>query len=278
MYIILIFLLLTYCAYSQDGVVKTFYPNAAIESEINFRDGVRDGEARFYYENGNIKELINYSNGKVEGFVKIYSASGNLKETFIIENGRREGPTSVFDDYGNYLSDIYYENGKLVIPAANDYYVNASNDDAENNAVEEKRKIEKESPKVTRKTKAANNLLLPPELDEEKLEDDPAFFSTVEVMPEPVGGFQAIYKKLIYPYEAKKNNIEGTVVIKAFIDEYGEVLDAQVIQSLGYGCDDIARNAIYFAKFKPGIQKGKPVRVMMTIPINFSPSMLQNLN
>lgn len=278
MYIILIFLLVTYCTHSQDGVVKTYYPNAAIESEINFRDGIRDGEARFYYENGNIRELINYSNGKVEGFVKIYSISGSLKETFIIENGRREGPTSVFDDNGNYLSDIYYENGKLVIPAANDYYVNASNDDAENNVVEEKQKIEKEIPKVTRKTKTSNNLLLPPELDEEKLEDDPAFFSTVEVMPEPVGGFEAIYKKLIYPYEAKKNNVEGTVVIKALIDEYGEVLDAQVIKSLGYGCDDIARNAIYFAKFKPGIQKGKPVRVMMTIPINFSPSMLQNLN
>lgn len=278
MYIILIFLLLTYCTHSQDGVVKTYYPNAAIESEINFRDGIRDGEARFYYENGNIRELINYSNGKVEGFVKIYSVSGSLKETFIIENGRREGPTSVFDDNGNYLSDIYYENGKLVIPAANDYYANVSNDDAENNVVEEKQQIEKEIPKVTRKTKTSNNILLPPELDEEKLEDDPAFFSTVEVMPEPVGGFEALYKKLIYPYEAKKNNIKGTVVIKALIDEYGEVLDAQVIKSLGYGCDDIARNAIYFAKFKPGIQKGKPVRVMMTIPINFSPSMIQNLN
>lgn len=270
--------MLSYYAHSQDGMVKTFYSNGSIESEINYRDGIRDGEARFYYENGNVKELRNYSNGKVEGFVKIYSETGSLKETFVIENGRREGPTSVFDDNGNYLSDIYYENGKLVIPAAYDYYANSSNNNAVNNSVEEKQKIEKEIPKVTRKTKTANNLLLPPELDEEKLEDDPAFFSTVEVMPEPVGGFEAIYKKLIYPFEAQKNNIQGTVIIKAFIDEYGEVLDAQVIQSLGYGCDDVARNAIYFAKFKPGIQKGKPVRVMMTIPINFSPSMLQTLN
>ncbi len=268
--------MLPYFAHSQDGVVKTFYSNGAIESEINYRDGIRDGEARFYYENGNVKELRNYSNGKVEGFVKIYSETGNLKETFVIENGRREGPTSVFDDNGNYLSDIYYENGKLVIPATYDYFVSISSEDAEKKAVEEKQKIGNDIPKVTRKTKATNNLLLPPEIDEEKLEDDPAFFSTVEVMPEPVGGFEAIYKKLIYPYDAKKNNIEGTVVVKAFIDEYGEVIDAQVIQSLGYGCDEIARNAVYFAKFKPGIQKGKPVRVMMSIPINFNPKMNQN--
>jgi len=59
--------------------------------------------------------------------------------------------------------------------------------------------------------------------------------------------------------------------LQAFIDEYGEVMEAQVVEGIGYGCDDVARNAIYYAKFKPGLQKGKPVRTMIIIPIEFKP-------
>jgi protein TonB len=84
---------------------------------------------------------------------------------------------------------------------------------------------------------------------------------------------EAIYKKIIYPSEARKNEISGTVKVQAFIDEYGEVMEAQVVKGIGYGCDEIARNAIYYAKFKPGLQKGKTVRTMIIIPIEFKPEM-----
>jgi len=271
MLVILLTIIFYASVFPQEGLVKSFYPNGNVESEINFKDSVREGEAKFYYENGNIKEERIYFNGRVEGLVKIYSDSGKLNEVFVIEDGRRDGPTNLFDEDGNYVSDVYYEAGKLIIqPIVEDYFASSSNQ-TENNASEEKVENAETKPKVVKSKKVSNEFLLPPEIEEEKFENDPAFYSTIEVMPEPVGGMDAIYKKLIYPSEARNNEITGTVKVQAFIDEYGEVMEATVIEGIGFGCDDVARNAVYYAKFKPGLQKGKPARAMMIISIEFMP-------
>lgn len=261
---------------AQDGLIKSYYSNGNIKSEINFRDSVRDGEAKFYSENGILREERVYLNGRVEGLVKNYSEAGLLKEIFIIENGKREGPTSVYDENGNFLSDVYFEAGKLVIPEiAEDQYASI-NANSEKESVKTNSNSNESKPKVVKSKKDPDEYLLPPGIEEEKLEDDPAFFSTIEVMPEPVGGMEAVYKKLIYPSEARKNEVVGTVKIQAFVDEYGEVMEAEVIEGIGSGCDDVARNAIYFAKFKPGLQKGKPIRTIAIISIKFNPEMNQN--
>jgi TonB family protein len=273
--VVLSFLLYT-TLFSQEGVMKTYFSNGNLETEINFKDSVREGEAKFYYENGAIKEERNYRNGKVEGIVKIYGVTAKLKEVFVIENGRREGPTNLFDENGIYQSDTYYEAGKLIVqPVFNDLYADVS-EQAADNSVEIKNDAADTKTKVVKTKKVSNEFFLPPEIEEEKMEDDPAFFSTVEILPEPVGGMEAIFKKLIYPSEARKKEVTGIVKVQAFIDEFGEVADAQVIEGIGSGCDDVARNAVYFAKFKPAMQRGKTVRSMVIIPIKFNPEMNQN--
>ena len=88
-------------------------------------------------------------------------------------------------------------------------------------------------------------------------------------MPEPIGGMDAIYKKISYPKEAKENNIEGTVIIRVFIDRDGEVLDAVLLKGIGYSCDESARLAIFYHRFTPGLQRGQRVKVQMDIPIEF---------
>ena len=273
MFVVLFVLLLSMVAFPQDGLIKSFYSNGNVKSEINYRDSVREGEAKFFSENGKIKEERIYANGRVEGLVKIYSDSGNLKEAFVIENGRREGPTNIFDENGIYVSDVYYEAGKLVTKPVNEDYYASSKDLTESNTTDVKVENAETNPKITKPKKTSDELLLPPVIEEEKMENDPAFFATIEVMPEPVGGIEAIYRKLIYPSAARNNGIQGTVKVQAFIDEYGEVMEAEVVEGIGYGCDDVARDAIYYAKFKPGLQKGKPVRTMIIIPIEFKPEM-----
>ena len=91
----------------------------------------------------------------------------------------------------------------------------------------------------------------------------------VEVMPDPIGGMNTIYKKLVYPNEAIENKIEGTVKIQVFIEKNGEVSSAQVVEGIGYGCDENARLSVYYTRFKPGLQKGKRIKVQMIIPIEF---------
>ncbi|NWF89795.1 MAG: TonB family protein [Ignavibacteriaceae bacterium] len=262
--------------HAQDGLLKSYYPNGKIQSEINFRDSIRDGEAKYYSEDGVLIEERIYNNGKIEGPVKIYSSNGKLKEIFIIENGRREGPTSIYDENGNFLMDIYYESGKLLIPAGSEELYASTTVNNGNRTVE---KISSDN-ETTLRTESSNTnnseLSLPPILEEEKQENNDTYLSDIEVLPEPVGGMESIYKKLIYPSAAKKNNVIGVVKIQAYIDEYGEVNDALVVEGIGSGCDDVARNAIYFARFKPGVQRGKIVKSTLIIPIKFNPQMNQN--
>jgi len=262
--ILISILMLTIEVAAQLDSLVSYHNNGKIESIVHLRDKVRDGDAIFYWENGNLKEELTYVNGRVEGLVKRYNQDGVLSEMFTIESGKREGPTSLFDSTGKYVNDIYYEEGILVVDKI---VLDAGDKEKEKKTGE----IALTQTQATQKKKKQNNDdFVPPTIEEEKnYENDSAFYKTVEVMPEPYGGMNAIYKKIGYPEEAKKNEIEGTVTISAFIDRDGEVLDAQVVEGIGFGCDEAARLAILYHRFKPGLIKGQKVKVQMEIPIEF---------
>ncbi len=95
------------------------------------------------------------------------------------------------------------------------------------------------------------------------------FYVVVEEMPEIVGGIKSIQEKIVYPELAKHSGIEGKVYALAFIDEKGNVADAKIIKGIGGGCDEAALDAVKQTKFIPGRQKGKPVKVQVSIPIVF---------
>jgi len=91
----------------------------------------------------------------------------------------------------------------------------------------------------------------------------------VDKMPEPVGGISAIQEKLHYPEEARKNNIEGKVIIQCKITKDGSVTDLKVLKGIGYGCNEEAMKAISDTRFYPGEQNNKKVDVITAIPLLF---------
>jgi len=99
--------------------------------------------------------------------------------------------------------------------------------------------------------------------------DQNIYFVKVEEMPEPIGGLYAIQSKINYPESAKNQGKEGKVFILAYIDEVGDVVETKVIKGAGYGLDEAALEAVKQTKFTPGKQKGKPVKVQVSIPIVF---------
>jgi protein TonB len=109
----------------------------------------------------------------------------------------------------------------------------------------------------------------PPPKEEKKVEEEPTYFVAVEEMPEPIGGIKGIQEKIVYPEIAKRAGVEGKVYILAFVDETGKVTKAQVLKGIGAGCDEAALKAVEETKFKPGKQRGKPVKVQVSIPIVF---------
>jgi TonB family protein len=76
--------------------------------------------------------------------------------------------------------------------------------------------------------------------------------------------------QLIYPEEAKKKGEEGTVSIRALIDESGQVKSTNLIKSSGFGDLDIeADKWVRNTKFKPYLENGVPQSVYVQIPIRF---------
>ncbi|MCH6575726.1 MAG: energy transducer TonB [Bacteroidetes bacterium] len=103
----------------------------------------------------------------------------------------------------------------------------------------------------------------------EEIEEEPTYFVAVEEMPAPIGGIKAIQEKIVYPEIAKRAGVEGKVYILAFVNEQGEVTKAQVIKGIGAGCDEAALNAVLKTRFTPGKQRGKPVKVQVSLRIVF---------
>ena len=99
-------------------------------------------------------------------------------------------------------------------------------------------------------------------------------FKVVEVDPEFPGGEEALYKYLAenikYPEKAKNNKVEGRVYITFVIEKDGSVSDAKVLRSVNEELDAEALRVINaMPKWKPGTQRGVPVRVQYNIPIYF---------
>ena len=107
----------------------------------------------------------------------------------------------------------------------------------------------------------------PPKVEEEEVE--PVFFVAVEEMPEPIGGIGAIQSKIVYPEIAKRAGVQGRVYVKAYVDESGRVNKVELIRGIDAGCDEAAMDAVKSVMFKPGKQRGKPVKVQVTVPVLF---------
>ena len=95
------------------------------------------------------------------------------------------------------------------------------------------------------------------------------FFVVVEEMPELIGGLASIQRTVQYPEIARRAGIEGRVYIQFIVNKNGDVENPRVIRGIGGGADEAALDAVRQAKFKPGVQRGRPVRVQYSLPIVF---------
>tara|TARA_B100000902_G_C27242257_1_gene880659 strand:- start:726 stop:1379 length:654 start_codon:yes stop_codon:yes gene_type:complete len=106
-------------------------------------------------------------------------------------------------------------------------------------------------------------------------EEDDEFFMVVENMPEFPGGdlglMKYIQKNVKYPAIAKEYNITGKVYVSFIVDKSGSVTNAKIVRGVDKNLDAEALRVVKsLPKYKPGKQRGKAVRVMFTIPINFT--------
>lgn len=104
--------------------------------------------------------------------------------------------------------------------------------------------------------------------------DANVIFTVVEQQPEFPGGeaalMQFIKKNLKYPAFAAENGIQGRVTLSFTVEKDGSIANIEVMRS---PAEELSKEAIRVVssmpKWKPGKQRGKPVRVKYVLPVTF---------
>ncbi len=112
-------------------------------------------------------------------------------------------------------------------------------------------------------------------MDSNVEQEEDQIFMVVEQMPEFPGGEEALYKYLAgnitYPQMAKESGIQGRVYVTFIVEQDGSISDVRVLRGIGGGCDEESIRVVKaMPKWKPGKQRGKPVRVQYNLPVKFS--------
>jgi len=72
-----------------------------------------------------------------------------------------------------------------------------------------------------------------------------------------------------YSRAAEAAKIQGTCILDIIIDEQGLPTNISVLSPIGFGLDEKAVEAVSEWRFKPAMKDGKPVKVEVTVEVNF---------
>ena len=99
-------------------------------------------------------------------------------------------------------------------------------------------------------------------------------FELVDEQPIFPGGMEGWNKylsdNLIYPTQARRMGVEGTVIVVFVINTDGSIQDVEVLRGIGGGCDEVVINLVKNSpNWEPGKHRGRPVRTRVRLPMKF---------
>ena len=135
--------------------------------------------------------------------------------------------------------------------------------------------VEETTIATSEETNQAVEIKYVPVAVEEEEPEEQTIFEVVEQMPEfPNGGMaglmQYLSKNIKYPTIAQENGTQGRVTVQFVVNKDGSIVDAKVLRGVDPYLDKEAIRVISsMPKWKPGMQRGKAVRVKYTVPVMF---------
>ena len=116
-----------------------------------------------------------------------------------------------------------------------------------------------------------DQVVLKPEMIPDSDEDH---IAEIEDGPEFPGGTQALLEymrtHIRYPADAREQDIQGRVLVTFIVNKDGSIAEPEVVKSVYPSLDEEALKMIStMPKWKPGMNRGKPVRTKYTLPVNF---------
>ena len=101
---------------SQNGTVKSYYPNGKLAAEETYRNGLLEGTGKLYHSNGQLLREFNRRDGLSVGGQREYSAEGKLLEDETYAHGDKHGRCRYFRPDGTLLREETWRNGELCGP------------------------------------------------------------------------------------------------------------------------------------------------------------------
>jgi protein TonB len=103
------------------------------------------------------------------------------------------------------------------------------------------------------------------------VEEDNQIYNTagIEVKPEFPGGMEKFYAYVGKNYRApEEEGLKGKVYVTFVVEKDGSLTDIKVLRDIGFGTGKEAiRVLTKCPRWNPGVQNGKPVRVLYSLPI-----------
>ena len=224
------------CAFSQADTTRFYYDKEFNEIK-SAKKAIYFGKG-FRIEDGRYKQIDYYSPQKIQmiGYYKDRNFKvEDGKFEYFYENGKHE-IIEIFKK-GKHIDKktVFYENGQI-------------------NTVYE----------YDNTTHERINVSYFKEDGSESIVTKPIFIGGTDEM------MKFIQSNLSYPYEARKQNIEGKVSVKFLIKTDGLVGDVLILKSDNSLLNDEAKRVIKsMPKWTPGNRDGKPTNTFFSIPVNF---------
>ncbi len=242
---------------SLEGQCITYYPSGIKREIVNYKQNIKDGDAYEFYPNGQLYTYKKY----------ISSNSGTDARFLIVSCNDSTGKALTVNGNGYYIR--YDENFKNIVEEGN---VKSGLKDGKWQGIFENRLGNKINRALFTEEYNTGKLISGQVVDE----NNKTYNYTVrEAQPQYRGGMEAFYRYLAqnirYPYNARRNNISGKVICQFVVEKDGSLTDFKVIRSPD---NDLSEEALRILRqspnWMPGIQFGQPVRVMYTVPIDFT--------
>ena len=103
-----------------------------------------------------------------------------------------------------------------------------------------------------------------------KIVEDNTIYNAVEVKPDFPGGINKFYEFVSKNYKTpEEDGLKGKVIVTFVVEKDGTLTDIKVVRDLGFGTGKEAIRVLKKSpKWKPGIQNGRAVRVLYSLPIS----------
>ena len=102
-----------------------------------------------------------------------------------------------------------------------------------------------------------------------RIKSNKDFHFTIFIQP-AIPLLDYLRKNIKYPPICRENGIQGRVLVSFVVNKDGAIVEPQVVKSVNKQLDQEALRVIStMPNWKPGKQRGKPVHVKYTVPVNF---------